>query len=343
MLPVPAPLTPESVVAEYAHSDAGSTSASLLDSVTGKRSASASLDGDSVLGDELDPSRPQAKRQKKPSTKGASATTALSNPQNAKSLAEKEQRKEARMIRNRNAAQASRDRKKEHTQHLEARVAELEAQLEFAQAGGAALYAAATQHPAVAVAPVPPPAPLAVAPPTSRTERATASSRPADMRADLINLEDENDTLRTQLHLEQLETARLRGRLESLEDRFIRLEQLMRNDPSSTRGFPAAETTALVASSLPTASSSSSSDDGSSGLATPSLSHSDLSPFATFPVAPESPLNLDADVWTEWAHGLSVLTGGNTEGVKVEEDESDPTMDFLDLDYLHDAPVAVLC
>ena len=56
----------------------------------------------------------------------------------------------------------------------------------------------------------------------------------------MADLEDENDLLRTQLHLEQVESARLRTRLDSLEDKFAHLSS---NSGTSTPPFPSFEPT----------------------------------------------------------------------------------------------------
>ena len=130
-------------------------------------------------------------------------------------MSEKDQRKAARMIRNRRAylrchifcpcamltmrydaeaAQASRDRKKEHTQLLEQRISELEAQLDG----------------------------------DSSVVRAPSVDSTGSASAPLITaLEEENQALRTSLALEQSETTRLRTRLENLETKFGRLESLL--------------------------------------------------------------------------------------------------------------------
>ncbi|POY70898.1 hypothetical protein BMF94_6076 [Rhodotorula taiwanensis] len=131
---------------------------------------------------------------------------------------EKEERRMARMIRNRNAAQASRDRKKEHTAFLERRVAQLEQLLQ--QAGRPA---------PAAVAPIPflgspttgplPPLPgsrLRASSVSSNTSSSEDSGRVAD-------LEDENESLRAQLAAEQGEKARLLTRLELIEEKLARL------------------------------------------------------------------------------------------------------------------------
>lgn len=114
---------------------------------------------------------------------------------------DKEARKAARMLRNRHAAQASRDRKKEHTQLLEQRIAELEAQLD-----GEPIVSVTHRAPSAT---------------SSSGSLSTASSRR------LVQLEQENHSLKNQLDLEQKETLRLRKRLENLESKFGRLEHMM--------------------------------------------------------------------------------------------------------------------
>ncbi|GAA5841341.1 hypothetical protein JCM3766R1_005036 [Sporobolomyces carnicolor] len=129
-----------------------------------------------------------------------------------KALSEKDKdaRRQARMIRNRNAAQASRDRKKEHTLFLERRVAELEARLNGTQAHplsiSSAYTASSSSHSAS------PPSKLA------RSQRSTSviSSVSSSDAVRIADLEEENEVLRTQLHLEQTESARLRARLEAV-------------------------------------------------------------------------------------------------------------------------------
>ncbi|GAA5977661.1 hypothetical protein JCM10908_005050 [Rhodotorula pacifica] len=133
---------------------------------------------------------------------------------------EKEARRMARMIRNRNAAQASRDRKKEHTAFLERRVAQLEALLRQAgQAAPAALqpvYSAAS--PAVAAGALPPL-------PASRLRATSVSSNTSSSEdaSRLADLEDENESLRAQLQIEQTEKAQLLIRLELVEEKLARL------------------------------------------------------------------------------------------------------------------------
>lgn len=69
----------------------------------------------------------------------------------------------------------------------------------------------------------------------------------------IAELEEENEALRTQLESEQKETARLRGRLEALEDKFVRLESFMSAPLSTAAPDPTA--------SLPSPSSFSSFSD----------------------------------------------------------------------------------
>ncbi|GJN92209.1 hypothetical protein Rhopal_005239-T1 [Rhodotorula paludigena] len=121
--------------------------------------------------------------------------------------AEKHQRKVARMERNRVAAQVSRDRKKLQTEFLEARVAELEAQL----AGGPATASSTSPN---TLPPTPaslPALPVLPALPDTRTAQ----------------LEEENEALKTQLALEKLQSQSLQIRLSALESKFNRLEQLL--------------------------------------------------------------------------------------------------------------------
>ena len=175
--------------------------------------------------------------------KGSSSSTLTSGTGSSAPVGanDKEQRKQARMIRNRSesrcplivqqhergriahhaplradAAQASRDRKKEHTQWLETRVQQLEAQLNLAPSSSG-------------FAPSPSASASVVAPTTTgpRSNRSNSISSLASTTPRVAELEEENEVLRVQLHSEQMETARLRGRLESLEDKFSRFEQFM--------------------------------------------------------------------------------------------------------------------
>ncbi|GAA5988372.1 hypothetical protein JCM5350_004421 [Sporobolomyces pararoseus] len=146
---------------------------------------------------------------------------------NGKVLSEKEKdaRRQARMIRNRNAAQASRDRKKEHTLYLERRVAELEAKLNGTNPHPLSIstFTASSSNS------VSSPSKLA------RSQRSTSviSSVSSSEATRITDLEEENEILRTQLHLEQTESARLRARLDSLEH----------GGSTTTTPFPAYEPT----------------------------------------------------------------------------------------------------
>ncbi|KAM0790149.1 hypothetical protein ACM66B_005470 [Microbotryomycetes sp. NB124-2] len=183
---------------------------------------------------------------------GATATAAAlqqhaaqhNDGQTAPTVNEKEARKQARMIRNRNAAQASRDRKKEHTAWLEARVAQLEAQLNLPP----------SMSPAAAAAPSPAAQSssrhssghaasyhrdVSEAPSLTPAAEPVVVSDPADALR-ITELEDENETLRTRLQAEQDETTRLRKRLEALEDKFVRLEHFMSAPLSTSAPDPTA-------------------------------------------------------------------------------------------------------
>lgn len=118
------------------------------------------------------------------------------------SVSDKESRKAARMVRNRHAAQASRDRKKEHTQLLEQRIAELEAQIQ--------------DH-------------------TEIDSPKAQSTTESESQPLIIALEEENDTLRSALELEKSQTAKLRKRLENLEIKFTKLEHIL--EPTSLLGI----------------------------------------------------------------------------------------------------------
>ncbi|GAA5959497.1 hypothetical protein JCM8115_003730 [Rhodotorula mucilaginosa] len=134
---------------------------------------------------------------------------------------EKEARRMARMIRNRNAAQASRDRKKEHTAFLERKVAQLEALLRQAGRPAPAAqpnYSIASPASCTGTVPLPPlPGSRLRATSVSST---TSSSEDAGRIADL---EDENESLRAQLEIEQTEKAQLLTRLELVEEKLARL------------------------------------------------------------------------------------------------------------------------
>ncbi|GAA5845092.1 hypothetical protein JCM3766R1_004432 [Sporobolomyces carnicolor] len=140
-----------------------------------------------------------------------SSTVAAGGVHKIISEKDKDARKQARMIRNRNAAQASRDRKKEHTLFLERRVAELEARLNGTQPHPLSISTGAFTAPSPGV-PASPPSKLA------RSQRSTSVvSSVSSMEAIRIaELEDENEALRNQLLAEQTESARLRARLDLL-------------------------------------------------------------------------------------------------------------------------------
>ncbi|ORY76854.1 hypothetical protein BCR35DRAFT_332666 [Leucosporidium creatinivorum] len=300
---------------------------------------------------------------------GGGGSTSSQGPVSAN---DKEQRKQARMIRNRNAAQASRDRKKEHTQYLESRVAQLEAQLGLAPTSSA---------------------PSAVAPSPSTGPRSNRSNSISSLASNntstprVTELEEENELLRTQLHSEQMETARLRGRLESLEDKFSRFEQFMAAPLSTAAPDPLASlpspTSFAPASTTPApfeptfAFDTVKTEDDEDLPLLPIHHHASLSPRSTrgriIPAAeavggvvsedqddalsqlveetlsaPPTPppgaatdlLHLDdftvASAWGDWANGLEikpeVVAGGPME-------EDDLTTEFLDFSYLQDAPV----
>ncbi|GJN92206.1 hypothetical protein Rhopal_005236-T1 [Rhodotorula paludigena] len=225
--------------------------------------------------------------------------------------AEKHQRKVARMERNRVAAQVSRDRKKLQTEFLEARVAELEAQL----AGGPATASSTSPNTL-------PPTPASL--PTLPALPALPDPRTAQ-------LEEENEALKTQLALEKLQSQSLQIRLSALESKFNRLEQLlvqaqstpaakqleqdqahlmptattMELSPRSTRGrpFPAAEAVPPV---VPSPSSFVDDVDSLLGL------QLDLAPAAAPVAAPDSLFYPDlsapilgddvvAQAWADWA------------------------------------------
>ncbi|GAA5881981.1 hypothetical protein JCM8547_004271 [Rhodosporidiobolus lusitaniae] len=118
------------------------------------------------------------------------------------------------------AAQASRDRKKEHTLALERRVAELEAQLR----GKHVVPVASAPAPSASTASFSSAASSSSRLARSRREASVSSSTSSSSASGRIaDLEDENDGLRSQLHLEQVEKHQLRSRLDELEDKLARL------------------------------------------------------------------------------------------------------------------------
>ncbi|GAA5860756.1 hypothetical protein JCM3774_006275 [Rhodotorula dairenensis] len=130
---------------------------------------------------------------------------------------EKEARRMARMIRNRNAAQASRDRKKEHTAFLERRVAQLETLLR--QAGRPAPAAPTTTYSFAA----PLDGATTAAPSRLRATSVSSSTSSSEDNGRIADLEDENESLRAQLQVEQTEKAQLLARLELVEEKLARL------------------------------------------------------------------------------------------------------------------------
>ncbi|BGP44543.1 hypothetical protein JCM10450v2_000357 [Rhodotorula kratochvilovae] len=164
-----------------------------------KRTASSlALDGE--MGPELDEPQPKKKR--------APRSTA----------AEKQAKKLARMERNRLAAQVSRDKKKQQAEFLEARIAELEAQV-----GGNG------SSPSSSTASFTPGLPLT---PASYTLALPALA--AAPGALVERLQQENESLRTELALEKLQSQSLQIRLSALESKFGRLEQLLTSAGSTT-------------------------------------------------------------------------------------------------------------
>ncbi|EMS22957.1 Basic-leucine zipper (bZIP) transcription factor [Rhodotorula toruloides NP11] len=143
-------------------------------------------------------------------------------PPKALTEKEKEARRVARMIRNRNAAQASRDRKKEHILWLERRVGELEQLVRqsgikvsaghspFFAGGSVAASPAQNRLPAI---------------PRNQRETSVVSESSSSGSGRVADLEEENDSLRSQLHLEQSEKQELRARLEEVEEQLARVSQ----------------------------------------------------------------------------------------------------------------------
>ncbi|GAA5837366.1 hypothetical protein JCM9279_005664 [Rhodotorula babjevae] len=129
--------------------------------------------------------------------------------------AEKQAKKVARMERNRLAAQVSRDKKRQEAELLAKRVAELEAQLVDSPAT-APSTSSLSASPSFALPPIPA---------SFTTALSTATATPRDALVE--RLQDENESLKTQLALEQLQSQSLQIRLSSLEAKFGRLEQLL--------------------------------------------------------------------------------------------------------------------
>ncbi|GAA6049977.1 hypothetical protein NBRC10513_001322 [Rhodotorula toruloides] len=143
-------------------------------------------------------------------------------PPKALTEKEKEARRVARMIRNRNAAQASRDRKKEHILWLERRVGELEQLVRQSgikvSAGHSPFFAGGSVAPSPAQNRLP-------AIPRNQRETSVASESSSSGSGRVADLEEENDSLRSQLHLEQVEKQELLARLEEVEEQLARVSQ----------------------------------------------------------------------------------------------------------------------
>ncbi|BGP28594.1 hypothetical protein JCM10296v2_000330 [Rhodotorula toruloides] len=229
--------------------------------------------------------------------------------------AEKHARKQARMERNRIAAQVSRDRKKQHTDFLEARVAELEAQL-------------ASQSPSTALTPTPP---------SVKVPLATLPALPPSADPLVAQLREENESLKTQLALEQLQSQSLQIRLASLETKFGRLERLL-SQAATTRGrsFPAAEAVPPVVSSG--VSSLGLDLAGFDHLAFP-LDSSLPAPDAVGdslvdpgPAVEADPLFDSSDLvaaWTDWSQSLGGLDEATLPAI-----DNEPAADFDLFDFL---------
>ncbi|GAA5823015.1 hypothetical protein JCM3770_005380 [Rhodotorula araucariae] len=294
-----------------------------------------------------------------PDRKGPAGSSA---PPRALSDKEKEQRRVARMIRNRNAAQASRDRKKEHTAFLERKVYELEQQLRQA---GLKVVPTLASAPIAAVAS----SSLHRAPPP-RSQRAL-SVLSDDAQGRIADLEDENDNLRSQLHLEQSEAAELRERLEDAEQQLARLAHLQALAPDAPFSPFSGTTTPLPAgyeptfafntpnlSPLPQPEEPEAVSEPVSGTSSPAASYaasasssSSFVDIASTPPATESYLELDdvtvSPVWSDWAKGapLPPLAAGEEDAVMKphREGADESALAFLDLSFLQDGPVTTSC
>ncbi|BGP28599.1 hypothetical protein JCM10296v2_000335 [Rhodotorula toruloides] len=246
--------------------------------------------------------------------------------------AEKHARKQARMERNRIAAQVSRDRKKQHTDFLEARVAELEAQL-------------ASQSPSTS---------LAATPSTVNLPLAALPALPPSTDPLVAQLREENESLKTQLALEQLQSQSLQIRLSSLETNNVespsRTSSRAPDDepddddadgqlsPRSTRGrsFPAAEAVPPVVSS----------GVSSLGLDLPGFDHLAFPLDSSLP-APDAVGDslvdpgpaVEADplfdssaliaAWTDWSQSLGGLDEATLPAI-----DNEPAADFDLFDFL---------
>lgn len=127
------------------------------------------------------------------------------------------------------AAQASRDRKKEYTQTLELRVAELESQLLPSSNNNNSSTNNNSNSQQINNNPP-------TQPTRQRQQKRSRSSSNTSESLPLFNLngsllEEQNETLRSQLYSEQMESARLRLKLESLEFKFNKMEELIPNNP----------------------------------------------------------------------------------------------------------------
>ncbi|BGO99226.1 hypothetical protein NBRC10513v2_000330 [Rhodotorula toruloides] len=261
-----------------------------------KRTASPPLSPASLVDD--DTAQPPAKKRAPRST-----------------AAEKHARKQARMERNRIAAQVSRDRKKQHTDFLEARVAELEAQLAF-------------QPPSTFLAPTP----SSVNLPLAALPALPPSTDPL-----VAQLREENESLRTQLALEQLQSQSLQIRLSSLETKFGRLERLL-SQAATTRGrpFPAAEAVPSVVSSG--VSSLGLDFTGFDQLAFPldsslpapdAVGDSLVDPGPALDAGPVFDSNNLVAAWTDWSQSLGGLDEATLPAI-----DNEPAADFDLFDFL---------
>ncbi|GAA5960577.1 hypothetical protein JCM3765_005861 [Sporobolomyces pararoseus] len=282
-----------------------------------------------------------------------------------KALSEKEKdaRRQARMIRNRNAAQASRDRKKEHTLYLERRVAELEARLNGTVPHPLSISSSSsssfTASSSTSVSS--PPSKLA----RSQRSNSITSSIGSSEATRISDLEEENEILRTQLHLEQTETARLRARIDSLEHGgsttttpFPSYEPTFAFDTANIQPLPQPEELAFVearerqkrspplTAQLSMSTSSSSSSSRSTFTRSPSLSASVSSTpssiasldLASTPPSTESYLEeLDnlapPPMWNEWVKS----------DPDSKEEETTSGLAFVDFDFLNEGPVVASC
>ncbi|CEQ38743.1 SPOSA6832_00209 [Sporobolomyces salmonicolor] len=209
------------------------------------------------------------------------------------SAAEKAAKKLARMERNRIAAQASRDRKRQQNEFLEARVAELEAQLQ-----------AAHRH-------VSPSLSTSFDAPLSLFSPSTSPGDPQQV----AQLQEENETLKTQLALEKLQSQSLQIRLSALETntrgRIIPAAEVVQplldplSLPPSVDAFPAVPP----------------SDDPFASLLFP-FANLDAADTAPDPLGHQDQPLVGDDVlgqaWSDWASGLQ-LNGLEAEPAREQE------------------------